>query len=166
MPSPGPPPPDCIMAVTATISPKSSAPCRPTGLPGRAARNAETLLHCGYTSSIGAGAGHYIDVVLRNAINAGLIPGPRVFACGRDVVTTGDGDDFIIGDNGQIAVDETSGAAPPRAPGTTQRKSPAVASLVTYARAAASSSDSSTGLARSSLQNVSSCDSSAATSSF
>lgn len=62
----------------------------PTMLTLVAAKNAELLLHCGYTSSIGAGAGHYIDVVLRDAINAGLIPGPRVFACGRDIVTTGD----------------------------------------------------------------------------
>ncbi|MGR8919135.1 MAG: amidohydrolase family protein [Gammaproteobacteria bacterium] len=62
----------------------------PTMLTLIAARNAETLLHCGYTSSIGAGAGSYIDVVLRDAVNAGLISGPRIFACGRDVVTTGD----------------------------------------------------------------------------
>ena len=62
----------------------------PTHLTLVAAKNAETLLHCGFTGSIGAGAGHYIDVVLRNAINSGLIPGPRIYACGRDVVTTGD----------------------------------------------------------------------------
>ncbi|MEM7541072.1 MAG: amidohydrolase family protein [Pseudomonadota bacterium] len=62
----------------------------PTMLTLIAAKNAKLLLHCGFTSSIGAGAGSYIDVVLRDAINAGLIEGPRVFACGRDVVTTGD----------------------------------------------------------------------------
>jgi imidazolonepropionase-like amidohydrolase len=62
----------------------------PTMLTLIAAKNAELLLHCGFTSAIGAGSGHYIDVVLRNAINSGLIAGPRIFACGRDVVTTGD----------------------------------------------------------------------------
>lgn len=62
----------------------------PTMLTLIAAKNAETLLHCGYTSSIGAGAGSYIDVTLRDAVNAGLIQGPRMFACGRDIVTSGD----------------------------------------------------------------------------
>ncbi len=62
----------------------------PTMLTLVAAKNAELLLMCGYTMSVGAGAAHYIDVVLRNAINRGLIRGPRVMACGRDVVTTGD----------------------------------------------------------------------------
>ncbi|MEM7465551.1 MAG: amidohydrolase family protein [Pseudomonadota bacterium] len=62
----------------------------PTMLTLIAAKNAELLLNCGFTASIGAGAGHYIDVVLRDAINAGVIPGPRIYACGRDVVTTGD----------------------------------------------------------------------------
>ena len=62
----------------------------PTTLTLIAAKNAELLLHCGYTMSVGAGAAHYIDVALRGAINRGLIPGPRIMACGRDVVSTGD----------------------------------------------------------------------------
>lgn len=62
----------------------------PTMLTLIAAKNMKLLLECGFTMSVGAGAGHYIDVVMRDAINAGLIPGPRVFACGRDIVTTGD----------------------------------------------------------------------------
>ena len=66
----------------------------PTYLSLVAAKNAELLLHCGYTGSIGAGAGHFIDVQLRNAVNAGLISGPRMFACGRDVVSTGDSVDM------------------------------------------------------------------------
>jgi imidazolonepropionase-like amidohydrolase len=33
---------------------------------------------------------HNIDVTLKKAINAGMIPGPRFLACGRDLVTTGD----------------------------------------------------------------------------
>jgi imidazolonepropionase-like amidohydrolase len=62
----------------------------PTTLTLIAAKNAELLLHSGYTMAVGAGAAHYIDVALRDAINSGLIPGPRIVACGRDVVTTGD----------------------------------------------------------------------------
>lgn len=65
----------------------------PTTLTLIAAKNAETLLHCGYTIGVGAGAGHYIDVALRDAIESGLITGPRIFACGHDVITTGDSND-------------------------------------------------------------------------
>jgi imidazolonepropionase-like amidohydrolase len=66
----------------------------PTMLTLVAAKNAELLLMSGFTMSVGAGAAHYIDVVLRDAINQGLIRGPRIMACGRDVVTTGDSIDM------------------------------------------------------------------------
>ena len=59
-----------------------------------AAKNAELLLRCGFTGAVGAGSIHNIDVTLRDAINEGLIPGPRMVACGRDIVTTGDSVDF------------------------------------------------------------------------
>jgi imidazolonepropionase-like amidohydrolase len=59
-----------------------------------AANNAELLLRCGFTGAIGAGAAHYIDVTLKRAINQGLIQGPRMMACGRDLCTTGDSADF------------------------------------------------------------------------
>jgi imidazolonepropionase-like amidohydrolase len=62
----------------------------PTTLTLIAAKNAELLLHSGYTMSVGAGAAHFIDVALRDSINSGLIQGPRIMACGRDVVSTGD----------------------------------------------------------------------------
>lgn len=62
----------------------------PTKLTLVAAKNAELILHCGYTMTVGAGAAHYIEVVLRDCIDSGMIPGPRMVACGRDVVTTGD----------------------------------------------------------------------------
>ncbi|MCH2410980.1 amidohydrolase family protein [Myxococcota bacterium] len=62
----------------------------PTKLTLIAAKNAELLLQSGYTMSVGAGAAHYIEVVLRDCINSGMIPGPRMVACGRDIVTTGD----------------------------------------------------------------------------
>ncbi len=62
----------------------------PTFLTLVAAKNAELLLRCGYTGAVGAGTLHNIDVTLKRAINAGMIPGPRFLACGRDIVTTGD----------------------------------------------------------------------------
>ncbi|MGH8009801.1 MAG: amidohydrolase family protein, partial [Candidatus Binatia bacterium] len=62
----------------------------PTMLALIAAKNAELLLRCGFTGAVGAGTLHNIDVTLKKAINTGLIPGPRIMACGRDVVTTGD----------------------------------------------------------------------------
>ena len=62
----------------------------PTFLTLIAAKNAELLLRSGYTGAVGAGTMHNIDVTLKRAINAGLIPGPRFLACGRDLVTTGD----------------------------------------------------------------------------
>lgn len=65
----------------------------PTTLTLIAAKNAELLLHCGFTSAVGAGAAHFIDVALRDSINAGIITGPRITACGHDVVTTGDSND-------------------------------------------------------------------------
>ncbi|HJU10627.1 MAG TPA: amidohydrolase family protein [Candidatus Binataceae bacterium] len=59
-----------------------------------AAKNAELLLRCGFTGAVGAGSLHNIDVTLKQAINRGLIQGPRIVACGRDIVTTGDSVDF------------------------------------------------------------------------
>jgi imidazolonepropionase-like amidohydrolase len=55
-----------------------------------AARNAELILKSGYTSIVGAGAMHNMDVVLKQVINEGLIQGPRILACGRDIIATGD----------------------------------------------------------------------------
>ncbi len=54
-----------------------------------AARNAELLLRSGFTGAVGAGAPHNIDVALKEAIRRGLIQGPRMVACGHDIVTTG-----------------------------------------------------------------------------
>ena len=62
----------------------------PTYLTLLAAKNADLLLRSGFTGAVGAGAIHNIDVALKQAINEGLILGPRLMACGRDVVTTGD----------------------------------------------------------------------------
>lgn len=51
--------------------------------------NARTMLRCGYTSSHSFGSLHAVDVAVRNAINTGVVPGPRYVACGRDVLGTG-----------------------------------------------------------------------------
>jgi imidazolonepropionase-like amidohydrolase len=66
----------------------------PTMLTLIAAKNAELLLRSGFTGAVGAGSLHNIDVTLKQAINRGLIQGPRFVTCGRDIVTTGDSVDF------------------------------------------------------------------------
>jgi len=50
--------------------------------------NARVMLGSGFTSAISFGSVHRIDVFLRDAINAGQIPGPRLEASGRDVGAT------------------------------------------------------------------------------
>jgi imidazolonepropionase-like amidohydrolase len=51
--------------------------------------NARTLLRFGFTSAISFGSAQGIDVHLRNAIDAGRVPGPRLLASERDVGSTG-----------------------------------------------------------------------------
>src|SRR5258707_546730 len=46
--------------------------------------NARTMLDCGYTAGLSAGALHMVDIHIRNAINAGTVPGPSLPAVGRD----------------------------------------------------------------------------------
>jgi len=55
-----------------------------------AAKNAKIALMSGFTSAIGAGSPHNIDVSLRDAINTGLLEGPRLTACSVDMSTSGD----------------------------------------------------------------------------
>src|SRR4029450_12832432 len=53
-------------------------------------RNARPLLDCGYTSVLsGASAKPRLDIVIRNEINAGRIPGPRYLANGPEITVTG-----------------------------------------------------------------------------
>jgi imidazolonepropionase-like amidohydrolase len=61
----------------------------PTFVALAAAKNAELLLRSGFTSAVGAGAPHNVDVALREAIRLGMIQGPRMVACGHDIVSTG-----------------------------------------------------------------------------
>jgi imidazolonepropionase-like amidohydrolase len=51
--------------------------------------NARTLLRMGFTSAISFGSAQGIDVHLRDAIDAGRVPGPRLLASERDVGSTG-----------------------------------------------------------------------------
>jgi len=51
--------------------------------------NAEKTLMAGFTSIRNVGAGDYADVALRNAINAGEIPGPRMAVSGPGLGITG-----------------------------------------------------------------------------
>ena len=51
--------------------------------------NAEKTLLAGFTTVRNVGAGDYADVALRNAINAGEIPGPRMAVSGPSLGITG-----------------------------------------------------------------------------
>ena len=51
--------------------------------------NAATLLRAGFTSAISFGSAQGIDIPLRDAINGGRIPGPRLAASERDIGSTG-----------------------------------------------------------------------------
>ena len=54
------------------------------------AQMAKLLLDMGFTSAVGAAAAKpRLDVVIRNAINAGRIPGPRYLANGQEIATLG-----------------------------------------------------------------------------
>jgi imidazolonepropionase-like amidohydrolase len=53
------------------------------------ARNAREALHGGVTTARSAGAAHSRDIPLRDAINAGHIPGPRLLAAGGSITITG-----------------------------------------------------------------------------
>ena len=53
-----------------------------------AVRNARLMLTSGFTSAISFGSTYKIDVALRDAINGGQIPGPRLLAAGRDLGAT------------------------------------------------------------------------------
>lgn len=55
-----------------------------------AARSAKTYIDYGYTMCVGAAsAKQRLDVVIRNAINAGELPGPRYLANGKEIASTG-----------------------------------------------------------------------------
>ena len=52
-------------------------------------KNARLLLLAGFTSIRNVGASHYTDVAVRDGINAGEIPGPRLMVSGPPLTITG-----------------------------------------------------------------------------
>ena len=59
--------------------------------------NARVLLGSGFTSAISFGSAQGLDVPLRDAINSGRIPGPRLAASDRDLGSTGSNADGTFG---------------------------------------------------------------------
>ncbi len=53
-----------------------------------AVKNCRLMLRSGFTSAVSFGSTYCIDVALRDAINQGQIPGPRLLAAGRDLGAT------------------------------------------------------------------------------
>src|SRR5579885_3306522 len=61
------------------------------------ARNARVTLEAGFTTLRNVGAGGYADVALRDAINDGLVPGPRMLVSGPPLgITGGHCDDNLL----------------------------------------------------------------------
>ena len=54
-----------------------------------AAKNAKVTLEAGFTSVRNVGSGDFIDIGLRNAIDAGIAEGPRIIAAGHSIGSTG-----------------------------------------------------------------------------
>jgi imidazolonepropionase-like amidohydrolase len=62
------------------------------------ARNARVTLEAGFTTVRNVAAHGYADIALRDAINAGDVPGPRMFASGPALsITGGHGDENFLG---------------------------------------------------------------------
>jgi imidazolonepropionase-like amidohydrolase len=59
-----------------------------------AVKNAEVTLKAGFTAAAGAGGVHQIDRQLKDLIRKGVILGPRLMACGQDVMPTAGGMDL------------------------------------------------------------------------
>lgn len=60
----------------------------PEDIAFESARNAETTLMSGFTTVRDLG-GSGVNIALRNAINKGLVKGPRIFTSGKSIATTG-----------------------------------------------------------------------------
>jgi imidazolonepropionase-like amidohydrolase len=66
----------------------------PTHMAVIAAKNAEVTLKAGFTAAAGAGSVHQIDRMLKDLTRSGVIQGPRIMACGQDVMPTAGGMDL------------------------------------------------------------------------
>jgi imidazolonepropionase-like amidohydrolase len=51
-------------------------------------RSSRIMLGSGFTSALSFGSVHKVDITLREAINSGKIPGPRLAAAGKDIGVT------------------------------------------------------------------------------
>lgn len=75
-----------------TFSPANAASSISQSVPRQAltgAKNARITLMAGFTTVRNVGAGGYSDIALRDAINAGDVPGPRIVASGPSLGITG-----------------------------------------------------------------------------
>jgi len=57
--------------------------------------NLMTALRWGYTTVVGAGAGQDVEPGVKEAIERGLVAGPRFVPCGRELSTTGHANDAV-----------------------------------------------------------------------
>lgn len=57
-------------------------------------RNLETALACGFTGAVGAGSPCFIDPSLARAVEDGMINGPQLVPCSRELSTTGHSNDW------------------------------------------------------------------------
>lgn len=55
----------------------------------RSYKNAWDMLQCGYTALRDVASREYADVAVRNAINSGMLPGPRLLVSGQGISITG-----------------------------------------------------------------------------
>lgn len=60
-----------------------------------AAETAKIAIRAGVTSVVGANCPYDIEPALRDAIDAGMFPGPRVIPGSRDLITTADSNDTV-----------------------------------------------------------------------
>lgn len=76
------------IAIAATERPGKELP--PGVMMAIGVRTCRVLLESGFTGYSGASCAHDIDAQLKMAIADGIIPGPRIRACGHHLGTTGD----------------------------------------------------------------------------
>ena len=71
----------------------------------RATKNAENTLYAGFTTVRNLGDSNTITISLRNAINDGIVKGPRIFSSGQTISTTGGHGDSTNSLNQQLTRD-------------------------------------------------------------
>jgi imidazolonepropionase-like amidohydrolase len=70
------------------------------------ARNARVTLEAGFTTVRNVGADGYSDIALRDSINAGEVPGPRILASGPPLsITGGHGDENFLAPQYDFSMD-------------------------------------------------------------